>query len=106
METVVALLMFINFEIKEHRIQPSMGVCLRGKREAERVYSDTVLINVSRLKLKSRLITMAQNQSKKSYSSKRNPIAQILKHFTPKRFKDKKKYERKRYVWKRDEFKS
>ena len=42
METVVALLMFINFEIKEHRIQPSMGVCLRGKREAERTYSDTV----------------------------------------------------------------
>ena len=42
METVVALLMFINFEIKEHLIQPSMGVCLRGKREAERTYSDTV----------------------------------------------------------------
>jgi len=42
METVVALLMFINFEIKEHRIQPSMGVCLRGKRESERTYSDTV----------------------------------------------------------------
>jgi len=42
METVVAPLMFINFEIKEHRIQPSMGVCLRGKREAERTYSDTV----------------------------------------------------------------
>jgi|TARA_B100000519_G_scaffold179975_1_gene171206 hypothetical protein len=42
METVVALLMFVNFEIKEHRIQPSMGVCLRGKREAERTYSDTV----------------------------------------------------------------
>ena len=42
METVVALIMFINFEIKEHRIQPSMGVCLGGKREAERTYSDTV----------------------------------------------------------------
>ena len=42
METVVALLMFINFEIKEHRIQPSMAQCLRGKREAERTYSDTV----------------------------------------------------------------
>ena len=41
-ETVVALLMFVNFEIKEHRIQPSMAVCLRGKREAERTYSDTV----------------------------------------------------------------
>ena len=42
METVVALLMFINFEIKEHRIQPSMSTCLRGKLEAERTYSDTV----------------------------------------------------------------
>ena len=44
---------------------------------------------------------MAQNQSKKSYLSKRNPIAQILKHFTPKRFKDKTKYSRKNYVWKK-----
>jgi membrane-bound inhibitor of C-type lysozyme len=42
METVVALLMFVNFEIKEHRIQDSMGMCLRGKREAERQYSATV----------------------------------------------------------------
>jgi hypothetical protein len=42
METVVALLMFVNFEIKEHRIQESMATCLRGKREAERQYSDTV----------------------------------------------------------------
>mgnify|MGYP003153790187 FL=1 len=42
METVIALLMFVNFEIKEHRIQDSMAVCLRGKREAERQYSDTV----------------------------------------------------------------
>ena len=30
-----------------------------------------------------------------------NPIARILKYFTPKRFKDKTKYERKKYVWKR-----
>ena len=42
METVVALLMFITFEIKEHRIPDSMAICLRGKREAERTYSDTV----------------------------------------------------------------
>ncbi len=42
METVVALLMFVNFEIKEHRIQESMGMCLRGQREAERQYSETV----------------------------------------------------------------
>ena len=42
METVVALLMFLNFEIKEHRIQPNMATCLRGKREAERTYSDNI----------------------------------------------------------------
>ena len=30
-----------------------------------------------------------------------NPIARVLKFFTPKRFKDKTKYERKKYVWKR-----
>ena len=41
-ETVFALLMFVNGEIKEHRIQPSMGMCLRGKREAERQYSESV----------------------------------------------------------------
>ena len=42
MEVVVALLMFVNFDIKEHRIEPSMSVCLKGKREAERTFSDTV----------------------------------------------------------------
>ena len=41
-EVVIALLMLVNNEIKEHRIQPSMGLCLRGKRHAERVYSETV----------------------------------------------------------------
>ena len=35
-ETVVALLMFVGAEIKEHRIQPSMSTCLKGKRVAER----------------------------------------------------------------------
>tara|TARA_B110001452_G_C14985463_1_gene344507 strand:+ start:409 stop:621 length:213 start_codon:yes stop_codon:yes gene_type:complete len=36
LETVVALLMFIGPDIKEHRIQPSMSVCLKGKRLASR----------------------------------------------------------------------
>ena len=40
-ETVFALLMFVNGEIKEHLIQKSMAMCLRGKREAERQYSET-----------------------------------------------------------------
>jgi len=41
-ETVVALLMFVNHEIKEHRIQPSMSVCLKGKREASRQISENI----------------------------------------------------------------
>ena len=41
-ETVVALLMFVNGEIKEHRIQENMAKCLRGKRTAERQYSANV----------------------------------------------------------------
>ncbi|AXH71456.1 hypothetical protein P105_gp53 [Pelagibacter phage HTVC105P] len=36
MEIVIALLMFVNNEIKEHRIQPSMSECLKGKRVAQR----------------------------------------------------------------------
>ena len=43
-ETVVALLMIVNNEIKEHRIQvEGMAQCLRGKREAERVFQENVL---------------------------------------------------------------
>ena len=38
-ETVVALSMFVNNEIKEHRIQENMAQCLRGKRTAERQFS-------------------------------------------------------------------
>ena len=43
MELIVALLMIVNGEIKEHRIQidsesgkPSMSMCLKGKRVATR----------------------------------------------------------------------
>jgi hypothetical protein len=42
-ELVVALLMFINGEIKEARLQvDGMAQCLRGKRQAERQYSESV----------------------------------------------------------------
>ena len=41
-EAVVGLLMFINGEIKEHRIQDSMASCLRAKRVAERQYSESI----------------------------------------------------------------
>ena len=41
-ESIVALLMFVNGEIKEHLIQDNMAACLRGKRHAERQYSESV----------------------------------------------------------------
>jgi len=41
-EIVVALLMIVNGEIKEHRIQESMSTCLKGKRIAARVYNANV----------------------------------------------------------------
>ena len=39
----------------------------------------------------------------KKLTSNRNPIARLLKHFTPQRFKDKTKYNRKNdgQIWKR-----
>ena len=43
-ESVVGLLMFVNTEIKEARSQSEgMAQCLRGKRQAERQYSENVL---------------------------------------------------------------
>ena len=41
-ETVVALLMIVNSEIKEQRIQSSISVCLKHKRQSERQYSQGV----------------------------------------------------------------
>ena len=34
---IVALLMFVGPDIKEHRIQESMSVCLKHRREATRI---------------------------------------------------------------------
>ena len=41
-EVVVALLMFWDGEIKEHRIQENMASCLRARRVAEREYNPNV----------------------------------------------------------------
>ena len=41
-EHIVALLMFIGPDIKEHRIQDSMSICLKHKREASRQVSDNI----------------------------------------------------------------
>ena len=49
-ETVVALIMFVGAEIKEHRIQDNMATCLRGKRHAERQYTPNVTYKCIRSK--------------------------------------------------------
>ena len=40
-EVVIALLLIVNNEIIEHRIQPTMSECLKGKRYAERSETGT-----------------------------------------------------------------
>tara|TARA_B110001452_G_scaffold162634_1_gene135371 strand:- start:230 stop:439 length:210 start_codon:yes stop_codon:yes gene_type:complete len=42
MEIIIALLMIVNGEIKEHRIQETMSECLKGKRVAERSINDNI----------------------------------------------------------------
>ena len=49
-EMVVALLMIVNGEIKEHRIQESMSQCLKAKRIAMR--SSTIRIDYQCIKSK------------------------------------------------------
>jgi hypothetical protein len=39
---IVALLMFIGPDIKEHRIQENMATCLRHKRVAERQFKENI----------------------------------------------------------------
>jgi len=41
-EVVIALLMIVNGEIKEHRIQDGMSQCLKGKRVAMRESKDHI----------------------------------------------------------------
>ena len=40
--SIVDLLMFVNGEIKEHLVQKNMAASLRGKRHAERQFSESV----------------------------------------------------------------
>ena len=49
-EHIVALLMFIAPEIKEHRIQNSMSICLKHKREASRQVKDNITYKCIRSK--------------------------------------------------------
>ncbi len=42
MEMVIALLMFVDNELKEHRLQTSMSACLSGQRVASRNVGDNI----------------------------------------------------------------
>jgi hypothetical protein len=50
-ETVVALCMFVAGELKEHRIQPAMSDCLKGKRVAERDKSGNIEYKCGKVKV-------------------------------------------------------
>lgn len=56
-ETVIALLMIVNNEIKEHRIQDTMSQCLKGKRHAERQIKGGGSVQYSCIKSKAELET-------------------------------------------------
>jgi len=49
--TVVALCMFVAGELTEHRIQPAMSNCLKGKRVAERVPNDNIEYKCGKVKV-------------------------------------------------------
>ena len=63
-EIVIALLMIVNGEIKEHRIQDSMSACLKGKRVASRVYNANVQYQCIRSKAETE-IYMGEKSIKK-----------------------------------------
>ena len=62
-EIVIALLMIVNNEITEHRIQPSMGECLKGKRHALRQYQPNVryVCIKSQAELETNILSDTQN---------------------------------------------
>ena len=49
-EGVIALCMFIQGELPEHRIQPAMSDCLKGKRVAERDVNDNIQYKCGKVK--------------------------------------------------------
>ena len=51
-EQVIALLMIVDHEIKEHRIQPTMSECLKGKRVAERQLKSVTKVQYKCIKSK------------------------------------------------------
>ena len=55
LETVFALLMIVDLEIKEHLIQDSISKCLKGKRIAERQLKDNSRVQYKCIKSKAEI---------------------------------------------------
>ena len=55
-EMVIALLMIVNGEIKEHRIQESMSNCLKGKRIAMREAKSSYRVSMYKINGRNRNI--------------------------------------------------
>tara|TARA_R100001440_G_scaffold17979_2_gene30257 strand:+ start:1369 stop:1584 length:216 start_codon:yes stop_codon:yes gene_type:complete len=65
-EVVFALLMFVDNEIKEHRIQDSLSTCLKGKRVAERQLKNGSTVTYKCIKSKAEVeIYMGEKSIKK-----------------------------------------
>ncbi|BAQ87727.1 hypothetical protein [uncultured Mediterranean phage uvMED] len=65
-ETVFALLLIIDHEIKEHRIQVSLSDCLKGKRVAERQLKENTKVSYKCIKSKAETeIYLGQKSIKK-----------------------------------------
>ena len=54
-ETVFALLMIVNHEIKEHLIQPNLSSCLKGKRIAMRELKENTRVQYKCIKSKAQI---------------------------------------------------
>ena len=54
-ETVFALLMIVNHEIKEHLIEPTLSKCLKGKRIAMRELKEDTRVQYKCIKSKAEI---------------------------------------------------
>ena len=66
---VVALLMLVNNEIKEARIQPNLSTCLAGKRKANE-YSGDYIVGLATMH-KSNIVPVGKGNSAEDYAKMR-----------------------------------
>ena len=74
-EMVIALLMIVNGEIKEHRIQESMSHCLKGKRIAMRESKD----HIAAINKEAKEIQLSKNLKKEVETGKNGTQKYVLK---------------------------